>query len=135
MALFDIRQDYSGNTEKTKMTFKDYAEIDTDEVFFNLDEFAEEHTVDGKPALIVLQDDDVRQHSSHWEAGAKQNFDTGLYTRHKILYIKVEDYGPLPKEGKQIVIDSGTKKQRTFTIKSCGEEGDVYRMTLERTRQ
>lgn len=85
--------------------------------------------------LIVLEDDDLREHSAHWEAGAKQNFNTGLYTAHTILYIRVEDYGPKPKIGKQLVLDKGTKSQRTYTINLCQEESGVYRMTMERTRQ
>lgn len=92
-------------------------------------------TVQGYDVLIVLEDDDLREHSAHWEAGAKQNFDTGLYTAHTILYIRVEDYGPKPKIGKQLVLDKGTKSQRTYTINLCQEESGVYRMTMERTRQ
>lgn len=64
-----------------------------------------------------------------------ENFDTGLYTAHTILYIRVEDYGPKPKIGKQLVLDKGTKSQRTYTINLCQEESGVYRMTMERTRQ
>lgn len=67
--------------------------------------------------------------------GGKVNFDTGLYTAHTILYIRVEDYGPKPKIGKQLVLDKGTKSQRTYTINLCQEESGVYRMTMERTRQ
>lgn len=102
---------------------------------FEENEHADRHTVDGKDVLIVLEDDDLREHSAHWEAGAKQNFDTGLYTAHTILYIRVEDYGPKPKIGKQLVLDKGTKSQRTYTINLCQEESGVYRMTMERTRK
>ena len=117
------------------MTFKDCVMEDIERVFFDLTEFGEEHLVDGKKAVVVLEDDDTREHNSHWEAGAKQNFDTGLYTAHTILYIRVEDYGPKPKIGKQLVLDKGTKSQRTYTINLCQEESGVYRMTMERTRQ
>lgn len=65
----------------------------------------------------------------------QQYIDTGLYTAHTILYIRVEDYGPKPKIGKQLVLDKGTKSQRTYTINLCQEESGVYRMTMERTRQ
>ena len=51
------------------------------------------------------------------------------------IYIRVEDYGPKPKIGKQLVLDKGTKSQRTYTINLCQEESGVYRMTMERTRQ
>lgn len=116
-------------------TFKDCVAADICAAFFEENEHADRHTVDGKDVLIVLEDDDLREHSAHWEAGAKQNFDTGLYTAHTILYIRVEDYGPKPKIGKQLVLDKGTKSQRTYTINLCQEESGVYRMTMERTRQ
>lgn len=117
------------------MTFKDCAEFDVDNVFFDLDEHAEEHTIDGKPCRVILEEDDIRRHNSHWEAGSKQNFDTGLYRAYTILYIKVRDYGPKPKHGKQLVMDKETKQQRSFSIKQCEEQAGVYRITMERVRQ
>lgn len=38
-------------------------------------------------------------------------------------------------EGLALVLDKGTKSQRTYTINLCQEESGVYRMTMERTRQ
>ena len=137
MALFDLEQEYGAErkAEFARPTFKDCVAVDIDLTFFNADEHAELHTVDGKEMLIVWEEDLLRQHNAHWEAGAKQNFDTGLYTAHPIIYVKVEDYGPKPKVDKLLMLDEGTKTQRTFSIKSCEEESGVYRMTLERTRQ
>ena len=122
--------------EWQRPTFKDCAAADIDLAFFNMDEHADEHGIDDKGIfLVIFEDDDLRRKSSHWEGGAKQNFDTGLYTAHSILYIRVSDYGPKPKIGKQLVLDKGTENQRTFTILQCREESGVYRMTLERVRQ
>lgn len=137
MALFELKQDTGSGAAApwAPPTFKDCVAADIDTAFFEKNEHADRHTVDGKDVLIVLEDDDLREHSAHWEAGAKQNFDTGLYTAHTILYIRVEDYGPKPKIGKQLVLDKGTKSQRTYTINLCQEESGVYRMTMERTRQ
>ena len=117
MALFELKQDTGSEAAApwAPPTFKDCVAADICAAF--------------------LEDDDLREHSAHWEAGAKQNFDTGLYTAHTILYIRVEDYGPKPKIGKQLVLDKGTKSQRTYTINLCQEESGVYRMTMERTRQ
>ena len=131
MALFDLVQDYEDADQEKRRTFKDFAFSDIGAVFFNGDEHAGEHNVDGKDVLVILEKDDVRDHSAHWEAGAKQNFDTGLYNRHIILYIRVEDYGPKPKQGKLLTLD----KKLTYLIQKCGEESGVYRMTMERTRQ
>lgn len=128
MALFNF-------TQGTAPTFKDCAANDITQVFFNGDEHAEMRKVDGKDALVILEEDTLKEHSSHWEAGAKQNFDTGLYTAHTILYIRAADYGAKPKVGKQLVLSVGEDKTRTYEIKSCEEEAGVFRMILERVRQ
>lgn len=137
MALFELEQDYGGTPgeEWKAPTFKECAAVDIDQVFFTQDEHAEWHTVDGKQALVILEDQGLKERSAHWEAGAKQNVDTGLYLAYTVLHIRVEDYGPKPKVGKQLVLDKGEKIQRTYNILSCEEEAGVYRISMERTRQ
>ena len=136
MALFELKQDTGSGTAApwAPPTFKDCVAADIDAAFFEENEHADRHTVDGKDVLIVLEDDDLREHSAHWEAGAKQNFDTGLYTAHTILYIRVEDYGPKPKIGKQLVLDKGTKSQRTYTINLCQEESGLRPLVFGQSR-
>lgn len=136
-ALFDLEQHFGEKPpeEWKRPTFKDCAAEEINSTFFNETEFAEMHNVDGVDALIVLEDVDVREHAAHWEAGAKQNFDTGLYDSYRILYIKVKDYGEMPQSGNLVVIDEGTKDEQMFTLVSCEEESGVYRMIMERTRQ
>ena len=137
MALFELDQVFGQEPEKEwkAPTFKDCAAADIDQTFFEEDEHADWHTVDGKKALVILEDQGLKERAAHWEAGAKQNFDTGLYTAYTVLYIRVADYGPKPKVGKQLVMDKGTKVQRTYSILSCEEEAGVYRISMERTRQ
>ena len=136
MALFDIAQHYENeDPEWKKPTFKECVAADIDLAFFNAEEHAEPHIVDGNEYLVIVEEEDVRKHSAHWEAGAKQNFDTGLYNSHTILYIKTADYGPRPKIGKQLVLDAGTDHKRTYTIIHCEEDAGVFRMTMERVRQ
>ena len=139
MALFELNQSYENaapTTERKRPTFKDCVAADIDLAFFNGNEHAERHNIDEKTnVLVVLEEDNLKRRASHWEAGAKQNFDTGLYTAHTILYIRVADYGQKPKIGKELVLDAGTDHKRTFVIRLCEEESGVYRMTMERTRQ
>lgn len=117
--------------EPKRLTFQDCAAADITQTFFNATEHANYHFVDEKKVLVILEEDKLNEHSSHWEGGTKQNFDTGLYDVHTILYLRVEDYGPKPKVGKPLVLD----RKRTYTILSCEEESGVYRMTLKRVRQ
>lgn len=137
MALFELKQDYGNEVEglPPPPTFKDCAAADIDTVFFNGNEHADRHIIDGKDVLVVIVEGGTREHNSHWEAGAKQNFDTGLYTAYTVLYIRVRDYGPKPKVGKHLVLDKGTNRQRSYTILNCEEEAGVYRISMERTRQ
>lgn len=136
MALFELEQEFLGGAEdEHELSFKEAVEEDIDAAFFEADEHAEWHTVNGKKCLIVLEEDILKPYSAHWEAGAKQNFDTGLYTALSILYIKKVDYGRRPKIGVLLTIDQGTKQERLFFIKHFGSESGVYRIELERTRQ
>lgn len=132
MALIEI--EYGDENEDTVGGFKELVTEDAETIFLNRMEFAEEYTVDGHTAVCLLDESDVREHSAHWEAGAKQNFDTGLYNSHAVLYIAVRDYGAKPKVGKELVIATEMWR-RTYRIKQCEEESGIYRMTLERARQ
>lgn len=137
MALFELEQIYGEEAGQELMppTFKDCVAADIDLAFFNGNEHADLHKVDGTEYLVIVEEEDVRDHSAHWEAGAKQNFDTGLYNAHTILFIRVKDYGPRPKIGKYLVLDEGTDHKRSYKIVHCEEDCGVYRMTMERVRQ
>ena len=137
MALFELKQHYENKEDPWEPpTFKECAAMEIDATFFDQSEHAEEYKVDGRTMLCIREETDLRKHSAHWEAGAKQNFDTGLYTAHTILYIKAKDYGPKPKVKKELVLEHQKEGwKRTYSIVKCGEEDGIYRMTLERTRQ
>ena len=128
MALADVKF-------KPHRSFKDFADMDIGEAFFNANEHAEKHKVDGKECLVIIEDLSLSEHEAHWEAGAKQSFDSGLYDAQVIIYIKILDYGTKPKSGKLIVLDEGTSKKRTYRVTACQEESGVYRITAGRQRQ
>ena len=72
--------------------FLEEAIADIDSVFFQ--EFVEQHKIDGKPFDVVPYEMTLKERKAHWEAGAKQNFDQGLYLSTKQFFIRKEDYGP-----------------------------------------
>lgn len=78
----------------------------------------------------ITQHPGVNERAAHWEGGAKQSFDQGMYKADLLLFVKQKDYGPMPKNGKQITLD----KKRDYKIKSCSLKAGVYRMELERVR-
>lgn len=77
--------------------FLEMAMADIDEVFFQ--EFVEKHTIDGEEFDVVPYEVDLRERKSHWEAGAKQNFDQGLYISQKQFLSGQKIMVPLRKSG------------------------------------
>ncbi len=108
--------------------FLNAAMADIDAVFFQ--EFVEQHAIDGEKFDIVPYEQDLRERNAHWEAGAKQNFDQGLYLSHRQFWIRIADYGKPPKIGKPMEYDG-----LCYTITDCNVEYGLYLVTLERVRQ
>lgn len=112
-------------------SFKDFVAEDVENVFFNENEHADLHIIDDKEMPSVVDEDTVIDRNAHWEGGAKQSFDSGVYKARTKLWVKAVDYGPKPKVGKILTID----KKRTYTVAACNEQAGVYCMVLERNRQ
>lgn len=128
--MADLDQEYGTPEEsETAKNFKDYVALDLDAVFFNVNEFAETRTIDGTEMLVIIQQPGVEERSAHWEGGAKQSFDEGMYKADLVLYVKRKDYGPMPKSDKLITID-----KKDYRIKACSLKAGAYRMTLQRVR-
>lgn len=130
----DVEQDYElpgEEDEEIIKTFKDFVAEDVEDVFFCLDEFAETHNIDGTDMPVMLETDALQDHSAHWEAGSKQNYDEGLYDAHMVLYVKAKDYGDAPKVGKALYLDEDPEM---WEIKDFASVSGVYCMTLGRVR-
>lgn len=104
-----------------KPTFKDIMRRDVKNVFFNKDEFADEHIVDGIPMVAMIDD---MEHIER-EKKMKSNMD-GIYARQILLYVQSSDFGPLPAFGRLLTLDS-----RKYTVVDATDECGVYTITLE----
>ena len=116
--------------DSEKFTFKDAVAADIDTVFFDALEFATEHLVNGKRMLVVMDENELNDRQAHWEGGAKQSFDQGLYQADMLFYVKKKDYGPRPKVGSQLKLD-----KVIYRVLACAEDAGVYEMTLQRVKQ
>lgn len=102
-------------------TFKELLRRDVKTVFLNPAEFGEEHIVNGKPMLIMIDDNELTER----EKRIKSNMD-GIYTRQTLVYVSAIDFGPLPGVGKPVKIDG-----ITFIVTDSLNEGGVYSLHLE----
>lgn len=100
--------------------FKDQIALDR-AIFFNITEFADNHVVDGKTLVAVLDNDQLRERS-------KKEYD-GLSVGELLFYVKAEDFGDLPAPGKPLVFDG-----RQMYVFDAREELGVYEIILSQNR-
>lgn len=105
-------------------TFKHLLHQDIYNVFFNFDEFAEKHDVNGYmiPALIDEMENIER------EKKMKSHMD-GIHARQILLYVPACEMDGLPAQGKLLTLDG-----RRYIVVDSVDEGGVYSITLEANR-
>lgn len=108
------------------MTLKDIMKEDIDNIFFDLDEFSEICTVNGKKMKVIIDANELTERAKKERVG--QHFD-GTYRAGTLLYVKATEYGPRPKVGSVVTLN-----QKTFRVADVTEEGGVYSITLEASR-
>ncbi len=104
-----------------KMTFKEILRNDAKTVFLNPLEFGEEHIVNGKRMVIIIDGNELTER----EKRIKSHMD-GIYKKQTLIYVHALDFGPLPGVGEPVVIDGST-----FIVTDSINEGGVYSLHLE----
>lgn len=99
---------------------KDLFEYDLD-MFFNPDEFGEDHTVNGENYTVVIDQEKLK------ELQAKDV--DGIYRVEVLFSIKKSDLPGKPAGGKSMTFD-----KKRYTILSCIEDEVTYNITLGANR-
>ncbi len=102
-------------------TFREQFREDLKATFLNPAEFGEEHTVNGKKMLIIMDGNELTER----EKRVKSHMD-GVYKKQTLVYVRAMDFGPLPGVKKPVEIDG-----KTFIITESINEGGVYSLHLE----
>ena len=103
------------------LTFKALLRQDVKSAFLNPAEFGEEHIVNGKPMMIMIDDNELTER----EKRMKSHMD-GIYKKQTLVYVSALDFGPLPGVGKLVKIDG-----ITFIVADSLNERGVYSLHLE----
>lgn len=105
-----------------KKTFKDFIDEDLD-VFFDLDEFADEHELEGETLTLVVVDnklDDSATGIARDHLYASQE----VYKHYKTVYVKASDFF-VPK------VDSGlTLDGEEYYVEEAADEKGIIRILL-----
>lgn len=78
------------------MSFKNQIQQDL-AVFFNQDEFADTHTIDGKPVKAIIEESTLTGHPLPYAEG--------VFLSRQTVYIARSELGYLPEEGQRINLD------------------------------
>lgn len=107
-----------------RLGFKEMLRRDVKEIFLNPAEFGEEHTVNGKKMMVIIDDNELTERGK----SGKAHMD-GIYKKQTLVFVSALGFGPLPGPGKPVVID-GTH----FIVTDSLNEGGVYSLHLEANR-
>lgn len=99
------------------MAFKDYLQADIDNVFFNTDEFAEPHMINGSSVNIVIDNERSERLGSTGTVGI---FGTVI-----VYYVKASDLPSKPKIGDVQDFDDAY-----YQVADAKEELGVYEIIL-----
>ena len=102
-------------------SFKDICAADVTRSFLDPETFGEEHAIDGKTMVIVLDDNE----SVEREKRMKSSMD-GIFARKILFYVAANDFGPLPSQGAALRLD-----EKIYTVVDATDESGVYAITIE----
>jgi len=97
------------------MGFKDQVNADLD-VFLNLDEFGELHTVDGMQLSVVVDNDKLKERQAKAQYG---------YEGDLLFYVAKAFYGDLPAVGQIVRFDG-----EIYRVSDAQEDMGMYFITL-----
>ncbi len=103
------------------MTFKEILRKDVHDVFMNVNEFSEIHTIDGVKMPVQIDSNELLER----EKRMNQHMD-GIYKKQMLIYVSALDFGPLPRTGEKIKIDGAN-----FIVTDSINEGGIYSLYLE----
>lgn len=107
-------------------TFKEILAADITDVFLDLGEFGETHTVNGKPLTVIIDDDISDDTVSINLAGQGERGSTGLYNNQRNMYMAVGDLPGKPKVNSVMNVDS-----KKYIVKGVSVQCGLFKITVE----
>lgn len=97
---------------------------DIHQTFANKEEFFQEHTVNGKRMLIMVDENENLNRTKF-----QKEFHEGIQAERMLIYVKASDFGRKPAHGSKVTIDG-----MAFSVSSALNEYGMYSITLEAAR-
>lgn len=109
------------------MGFKEMVREDIEDVFFNLKEFADIHTINGVRMACIVDSNELIERERRQTA--MQLYRQGIHLKELMIYVQASDFGPLPAIGRSLALDG-----RNYLVTDAVDECGVYSITVEAVR-
>lgn len=107
------------------MTFKEQIAKDNRTVFMNQDEFAETHLINGKEISCTVDNNELIDREKRYQY-KKSLYADGIYLKQLLIYVRAEDFGPLPAIGRVVTFD-----KKSYIVSDAIDEDGIYSLCLE----
>ena len=106
------------------MAFKEQIAADNEKVFMNALEFSEEHIINGKKMLCIVDNTELMERRKKFQHPNFYADKIGI--KEILIYVRAEDFGLLPSSGRKIIFDG-----KPYVISDSVNEDSIYCLTLE----
>ena len=107
------------------MTAKEHWMDDIQHAFFDVDEFADYHIVNGERMPCVIDNFELLDRERKYNP-YKGEFADGVYTKQILMFVRESDFGPLPNIGRRVTLD-----KKNYIVTDAINEGGYFSITLE----
>lgn len=107
------------------ISFKELIAKDNETVFMNQDEFAETHNINGKDMLCTIDNNELIDREKRYQY-KKSLYADGIYLKQLLIFVRAEDFGPLPAIGRSVTFD-----KKSYIIADAINEDGIYSLCLE----
>lgn len=106
-------------------TFKDQIKADNENIFMNTAEFSDIHLINGKEMAVQIDNNEMIDREKRYQY-KRSLYADGVYLKEVLIYVRAEEFGPLPAVGTILRLDG-----KTYTISDVVNEDGIYSLSLE----
>lgn len=103
------------------MNFKELVAQDTKKVFINLEEFGEEHEIDGKTVMVIIDNNEQIERQKRITSDSN-----GIFLKEVLFYAAEESFGNLPSIGRVMRFD-----KKSYTVTDAINENGIFSISLK----